>query len=144
MFVIINIILIWGIKIWRFVWRKSYGVNLTLRRWNRYKFVFSWFSVWLSCFGLVWFVVFNATFNNISIISWRILFCAFGFLAPKNFMLFSFQRFFPGIWSVSSTNKTDRHDITEILLKVALNTKTLTPNIVAFLMMVIPETRRAH
>jgi hypothetical protein len=27
---------------------------------------------------------------------------------------------------VSSTNKTDRHDITEILLKVALNTKTLT------------------
>jgi len=27
---------------------------------------------------------------------------------------------------VSSTNKTDRHDITEILLKVALNTVTLT------------------
>jgi membrane-bound inhibitor of C-type lysozyme len=27
---------------------------------------------------------------------------------------------------VSSTNKTDRHDITEILLKVALNTITLT------------------
>jgi hypothetical protein len=25
---------------------------------------------------------------------------------------------------VSSTNKTDRHDITEILLKVTLNTKT--------------------
>jgi hypothetical protein len=29
--------------------------------------------------------------------------------------------FSPGI-PVSSTNKTDRHDITEILLKVALNT----------------------
>jgi len=29
-------------------------------------------------------------------------------------------------YSGSSTNKTDRHDITEILLKVALNTKTLT------------------
>ena len=28
--------------------------------------------------------------------------------------------------AVSSTNKTDRHDITEILLKVALNTITLT------------------
>jgi hypothetical protein len=28
--------------------------------------------------------------------------------------------------SVSSTNKTDCHDITEILLKVALNTITLT------------------
>jgi len=27
---------------------------------------------------------------------------------------------------VCSTNKTDRHDITEILLKVALNTLTLT------------------
>ena len=27
---------------------------------------------------------------------------------------------------VSSTNKTDRHDITEILLKVTLNTITLT------------------
>jgi hypothetical protein len=27
---------------------------------------------------------------------------------------------------VSSTNKTDRHDITEILLNVALNTLTLT------------------
>jgi hypothetical protein len=41
-------------------------------------------------------MVFNATFNNISVIS------------------------------VSSTNKTDRHDITEILLKVALN--TIKPN----------------
>jgi hypothetical protein len=29
---------------------------------------------------------------------------------------------------VSSTNKTDRHYIAEILLKVALNTITLTPN----------------
>ena len=33
--------------------------------------------------------------------------------------------FFPGT-PVSSTNKTDRHDITEILLKVTLNTITLT------------------
>ena len=31
------------------------------------------------------------------------------------------QWFSPGT-QVSSTNKTDRHDITEILLKVALNT----------------------
>jgi hypothetical protein len=30
--------------------------------------------------------------------------------------------------SVSSTNKTDHHDIAEILLKVALNTTTLTAN----------------
>jgi len=34
--------------------------------------------------------------------------------------------FFPGT-PVSSTNKTDRHDITEILLKVALNITTLNP-----------------
>jgi len=33
--------------------------------------------------------------------------------------------FFPDT-PVSSTNKTDRHDITEILLKVALNTITIT------------------
>ena len=33
---------------------------------------------------------------------------------------------FPG-YSVSSTNKTDRHNISEILLKVVLNAITLTP-----------------
>jgi hypothetical protein len=33
--------------------------------------------------------------------------------------------FFPGT-PVSSTNETDNHDIAEILLKVALNTITLT------------------
>jgi len=33
---------------------------------------------------------------------------------------------------VSSTNKTDRHDITEILLKVALNTIKQTTNIYTF------------
>ena len=38
------------------------------------------------------------------------------------------QWFSPGP-PVSSTNKTDRHDITEILLKVALNTITLTLSI---------------
>ena len=38
------------------------------------------------------------------------------------------QRLVAGRWfsPVSSTNKTDIHDITEILLKVALITKTLT------------------
>jgi len=40
--------------------------------------------------------------------------------------------FAPGRWfspgtPVSTTNKTDRHNITDILLKVPLNTKTLTP-----------------
>ena len=37
------------------------------------------------------------------------------------------QWFSPGP-PVSSTNKTDRHDIAEILLKVALNTINLKPN----------------
>ena len=36
---------------------------------------------------------------------------------------------FSGLISVSFTNKTDHHDITEILLKVALNTITLTHQI---------------
>jgi hypothetical protein len=40
-------------------------------------------------------------------------------------------RFSPGI-PVSLTNKTDRHDITEILLKVALNTINLPPQFVNF------------
>jgi hypothetical protein len=38
--------------------------------------------------------------------------------------------FFPGA-AVSSTNKTDHHDIAEILLKVALNTITPTPSFVS-------------
>jgi len=33
------------------------------------------------------------------------------------------------VFSGSSTNKTDRHDITEILLKVALNTIKQTTNV---------------
>jgi hypothetical protein len=36
--------------------------------------------------------------------------------------------FFSG-YTVSSTNKTGRHDMTEILLKVVLNTITLNPKI---------------
>jgi hypothetical protein len=38
------------------------------------------------------------------------------------------SRWFSPYTPVSSTNKTCRHDIAEILLKVALNTITLTPN----------------
>jgi hypothetical protein len=43
----------------------------------------------------------------------------------ETFGLAAGQWFSPGT-PVSSTNKTDRHDITEILLKVALNTTTIT------------------
>jgi hypothetical protein len=37
----------------------------------------------------------------------------------------AYRRWFSPGSPVSSTNKTDRHDITEILLKVTLNTITL-------------------
>ena len=39
--------------------------------------------------------------------------------------------------SFSSTNKTDRHDIAEILLKVALNTITLTPNPMTYILRIL-------
>ena len=39
--------------------------------------------------------------------------------------------FSPGT-PISSTNKTDRHNIAEILLKVALNTITITPKITKY------------
>ena len=48
------------------------------------------------------------------------------------------QWFSPGPL-VSSTNKTDRHDITEILLKVALNTIKQAYNIVAVTEDCIPQ-----
>jgi hypothetical protein len=38
------------------------------------------------------------------------------------------SQWFPSGTLFSSTNKTDRHDITELLLKVALNTTTLINN----------------
>ena len=50
--------------------------------------------------------------------------------------LYSIQHYVIGRWfspgtSVSSTNKSDSHDITKILLKVALN--TITPNLGCFI-----------
>jgi hypothetical protein len=51
--------------------------------------------------------VFNATFNNID----------------KVCQLLAHGRWFSPGTSTSSTTKTGRHDIVEILLKVALNTK---------------------
>jgi hypothetical protein len=45
------------------------------------------------------------------------------------------QWFSPGT-SVSSTNKTDHHDITEILLKVALNTINVTINSILHIMII--------
>jgi len=56
-------------------------------------------------------------------------------LNPAHDKVYSIQHYVISlsvIWgksAVSSTNKTDHHDITEILLKVALNTITLTLNL---------------
>jgi hypothetical protein len=48
--------------------------------------------------------------------------------------------FSPGT-PVSSTNKTDRHDIYEILSKVVLNTITLTPTLeTLFSLLICPGT----
>ena len=62
------------------------------------------------------FMVFKATFNN-SVLDTTLCGKVCQLLAAG-------QRYSPGT-PVSSTNKTDCHDITEILLKVALNTINL-------------------
>ena len=75
-------------------------------------------------------MVFNITFNNISVISWRSVVLVEETGIPRENHRPVASRWqtlshnypeTPGT-PVSSTNKTDRHDITEILLKVALNT----------------------
>jgi hypothetical protein len=64
-------------------------------------------------------VVFNATFSNICVLDTTLSgkVCQ-GLAAGQGFTLGT---------PVSSTNKTDCHDIVEILLKVALNTTEPTP-----------------
>jgi hypothetical protein len=77
--------------------------------------------------------VFNATFSNISAISWRPVLVVeetgvqgctrLAAASDKAYQLLAHDWwFFPGT-PVSSTTKTGRHDIAEILLKVALNTE---------------------
>jgi hypothetical protein len=53
------------------------------------------------------------------------------------------QWFSPG-HPLSSTNKTDRHDITEILLKVALSTIKQTNNLLGFAVHKTSDTRRLY
>jgi hypothetical protein len=76
-------------------------------------------------------MVFNATFNIISVEQqWQGVLDAT--LYVINFV--SDLRHVSGfLWvlPVSSTNKTDCHDITEIILKVALNTITPPPEILS-------------
>jgi hypothetical protein len=77
-------------------------------------------------------MVFNATFNNISVILWRSFLLVedtgvFESLSGRGVQHYVIKFVAKGRWfspgtPVSSTNKNDRHNITEILLKVALNT----------------------
>jgi hypothetical protein len=83
-------------------------------------------------------MVFNVTFNNISVISWQSVLLVeetgvlgtqlrrgvFDTTLSDKFVsdLRQVGRWFSPSTPVSSTNKTDCHDITEILLKVTLNT----------------------
>jgi hypothetical protein len=50
-------------------------------------------------------------------------------VGTKEAIQIKFDQWFPPGTPVSSTNKTDRHDVAEILLKVALNTIKQTSNI---------------
>jgi hypothetical protein len=76
-------------------------------------------------------MVFNATFNYISVLSWQ--------TNPFHDKVYSKQhyviKFVSDLWqvgrwfslgtSVSSTNKTDHHDITEILLKLVYSLRKI-------------------
>jgi hypothetical protein len=71
--------------------------------------------------------VFNATFSNISAISWRpVLVVEEAGVPDKVCQWLAAGQWFSLGTLVSSTNKTDCHDITEMLLKMTLNTMTVT------------------
>jgi hypothetical protein len=76
-------------------------------------------------------MVFNDTFNNISVISWRSVLLVEETGVPREN-----NRPVASHWQ---TLKTDRHDMTEILLKVSLNTISLTLHCTCY---AIPLTTR--
>jgi hypothetical protein len=59
--------------------------------------------------------------------SWRGILDTYTTLCDKVYQWLTADQWFSLGTPVSSTNKTDRHDIAEILLNVALNTRTITP-----------------
>ena len=74
-----------------------------------------------------WLKIYNPTaFRKFEFHSWRGVLDKTLFNKLCQWLVTS--RWFSPYTPVSSTNKTCRHDIAEILLKVALNTITLTPN----------------
>jgi hypothetical protein len=75
--------------------------------------------------GLFRFMVFKGTFNNISVISYKIGCTRLAAASDKAYQLLAHGRWFSSGTPTSSTTKTGRHDIAEIFLKVGLNTKNL-------------------
>jgi hypothetical protein len=80
--------------------------------------------------------VLNATFNNISVISNIFLFettCEISAYHHWPITVVAKSTWYNIVWQVGcvlqlpQTNQADRHDITEILLKVAFNTHNLNP-----------------
>jgi hypothetical protein len=64
--------------------------------------------------------------------------------SDKVYQLLAHGRWFSPGTPASSTTKTGRHDIAEILLRVALKTKNQSKSISVPLKCSIPETGRAH
>jgi predicted thioredoxin/glutaredoxin len=82
-----------------------------------------WFCFWLG------FMVFNVTFNNISAISWQSVLLVEETGIPEEIHRPVVSHWHTANFSIGFvdwTNKTDCHDIAEILLKVTLN--TIKPN----------------
>ena len=76
-------------------------------------------------FWLLWFrdkIKLTATIYSLYCWKWHTI-----QLMPRRVMFHPFFVFFVCVTLVFTTNKTNRHDITEILLKVALNTIQLKP-----------------
>jgi hypothetical protein len=101
-----------------------------------YRVHLSWVGLELTM--LVRVVVFNATFHNSSVISWRDT----TLVVIGTDCVGSCKSNYHTITTTTThDNQTVRHDITEILLKVALNIITLTPHVqVVPLVHFLPKT----
>ena len=68
------------------------------------------------------------------------MYLAYGEMHSMQHYVIKAGRWFTPGTPISYINKTDRHDITEILLKVALNTITLTPDLYLVMRLIVQKT----